>query len=60
MVLASSSPFPTKADANWDLALSCKPQMFPIGVDDLTDPVYWDTRTTPHLLVCGKTGLRRR
>ena len=56
MVLASSSPFPTKADANWDLALSCKPQMFPIGVDDLTNPVYWDTRTTPHLLVCGKTG----
>lgn len=56
MVLASSSPFPTKADADWNLSRTCKPQMFPIGVDDLTNPVYWDTRTTPHLLVCGKTG----
>lgn len=56
MVLASASPFPTSVNADWQLARTCKPTLFPFGVDDMARPVYWEISHTPHLLVCGKTG----
>ena len=56
MVLAKKSPFPTSVTADWNAAKSCDRRKFPIGVDDLGNPVYWDTKTTPHLLVSGKSG----
>ena len=56
MVLAKKSPFPTSVMADWETAKKCDRRKFPIGVDDLGNPVYWDTKTTPHLLISGKSG----
>lgn len=56
MVLAKKSPFPTSVMADWTAAKNCDRRKFPIGVDDLGNPVYWDTKTTPHLLISGKSG----
>lgn len=56
MVLAPSDPFPTLVQADWKFAAGCDRRIYPIGVDDMGEPVYWDTRTTPHLLITGKSG----
>lgn len=56
MVLAKQSPFPSKVMADWESVRKCDRRKFPIGVDDLGNPVYWDTKTTPHLLITGKSG----
>lgn len=56
MVLAKRSPFPTMVKADWDFARRSKPRMFPLGVDDMGKPVYWNVKDTFHLLVCGKSG----
>ncbi|MBT1162762.1 cell division protein FtsK [Bifidobacterium sp. SO1] len=56
MVLAKHSPFPTKILADWDYAKQAKPRMFPIGVDDMGEPVCWNVKETFHLLLCGKSG----
>lgn len=56
MVLAKQSPFPTMVHADWDFARQAKPRMFPLGVDDMGEPVYWNVKDTFHLLICGKSG----
>ena len=56
MVLSKSSPFPTMVDADWEYAKSRDPWTFPLGVDDMGNPVEWNTKATPHILICGKSG----
>lgn len=56
MALAKHSPFPTSVDADWDYAGRCDVWTYPLGVDDLGNPVSWNTKVTPHILVCGKSG----
>lgn len=56
MVLAKRSPFPTMVEADWDFARAAEPRMFPLGVDDMGSPVYWNVKDTYHLLVSGKSG----
>lgn len=56
MVLAKRSPFPTMVDADWDFARQSEPRLFPLGVDDMGKPVYWNMKDTFHLLISGKSG----
>lgn len=56
MVLSKQSPFPTSVDADWEYARSRDAWTFPLGVDDMGNPVEWNTKATPHVLVCGKSG----
>lgn len=56
MLLSKSSPFPTSVDADWGYARSRDAWTFPLGVDDMGNPVEWNTKATPHILVCGKSG----
>lgn len=56
MVLAKRSPFPTMVHADWEYARHAKPRMFPLGVDDMGEPVCWNVKDTFHLLICGKSG----
>lgn len=56
MVLAKHSPFPMMVRADWDYARQAKPRVFPLGVDDMGEPVCWNMKETFHLLLCGKSG----
>ena len=56
MVLAKRSPFPETVMADWAMVGSCGRQEYPLGVDDLGNPVCWSTKATPHVLICGKSG----
>lgn len=56
MLLADHDPFPTMASADWAYADRCDDHTYPLGVDDMGDPVLWNIKHTPHLLVMGKTG----
>lgn len=56
MILARKSPFPTMVNADWQLASQGNGLKFPLGVNDLGDPVYWEVKGTPHIAIMGKTG----
>ena len=56
MLLAKHSPFATKVDADWGEAMKYDNRSFPLGVDDMGEPVVWNVRQTPHLCVMGKSG----
>ncbi|WP_158276291.1 FtsK/SpoIIIE domain-containing protein [Bifidobacterium callitrichidarum] len=56
MLLSKHSPFPKIVNADWLEAMKFDDRRFPLGVDDMGEPVVWDVRQTPHLAVMGKSG----
>lgn len=56
MILAKQSPFPKLVNADWDLARQGDGLKFPLGVNDLGNPVFWEVKGTPHIAIMGKTG----
>lgn len=55
MVLAKHSPFPLMVKADWQLVNQCDNHTFPIGVDDMGEVIQWETKSTPHLVIEGKS-----
>lgn len=56
MVLAKHSPFPRTAKPDWDQARKLDNRKFLLGVDDMGEQVLWNLKTSPHLLIEGKSG----
>lgn len=56
MLLAKQSPFPLMVNADWEAVKKSDTRTFLMGVDDLGDTVTLTLKSTPHLVVCGKTG----
>lgn len=56
MLLSKHSPFPTMVKADWEESMHEDTRMFPMGVDDRGELVYWSLKETPHIIIEGKSG----
>lgn len=56
MILCDGNPMPLTVKADWEYAAGCANPVLPFGCDDMGEPVSWDAKATPHLLVMGATG----
>lgn len=56
MILSRVSPFESMVKADWAEARACDEFTFPLGVNDMGETVYWETKATPHIAIMGKSG----
>lgn len=56
MVLAKHSPFPMSVKADFESVMNLDGRIFPFGVDDMGEVINWRLKSTPHLVIEGKSG----
>ena len=56
VLLCETDPFPRSVAADWQAATRAANRDFPMGANDMGEPVAWNAAHTPHILVLGGTG----